>query len=76
MDTETLVRSHPPWNMHVYPVTYCFVRILMMADLIPDIMNEDNGDDDPAIVIAYRLVIHDLIQLLQDQQEFRERMNG
>ena len=63
-------------KVSVYAVTYYFVRILTMADLIPDTMNEDNGDDDPAFVIAYRLVIHDLIQLLQDQQEFRERMNG
>ena len=63
-------------KVSVYAVTYYFVRILMMADLIPDKMNEDNGDVDPAIVIAYRLVIHDLIQLLQDQQEFREKMNG
>ena len=63
-------------KVSVYAVTYYFVWIFMMVDLIPDTMNEDNGDDDRAIISAYRLVIDDLIQLLQDQQEFRERMNG
>ena len=63
-------------KVSVYAVTYYFVWIFMMVDLIPDTMNEDNGNDDRAIISAYRLVIDDLIQLLQDQQEVQERING
>ena len=38
-------------------------------------LDGENDDADSAIVIAYRLVIQDLIQELQDQQEFQETMN-
>ena len=46
-----------------------------MVDHRDSNLDEDNEDDEPANRIAYRHVIQDLIQKLQDQQEFRERMN-
>ena len=55
--------------------TYYFVRLIIMVDHRDNNLDEDNEDDEPANRIAYRHVIQDLIQKLQDQQEFRERMN-
>ena len=52
-------------------LTYYFLRLIMMVDYRDNTLNEGNEDDEPANMIAYRLVIQDLIQLLQDQQEFR-----
>ena len=46
-----------------------------MVDRRDSTLDEENEDDEPANMIAYRLVIQDLIQQLQDQQEFQERMN-
>ena len=60
----------------VYAFGYYFVRLIMMVDFKDNNLDGENDDDDSAIVIAYRLVIQDLIQELQDQQEFQERMNG
>ena len=59
----------------VYAFGYYFVRLIMMVDSKDNNLDEESDDDEPAIVIAYRLVIQDLIQQLQDQQEFQERMN-
>ena len=60
----------------VYAFGYYFVRLIMMVDYKDNALDEENEDDEPVNVIAYRLVIQDLIELLQDQQEFQERMNG
>ena len=60
----------------VYAFGYYFVRLIMMVDYKDNTLDEENDDDEPANMIAYRLVIQDLIQQLQDQQEFQERMNG
>ena len=51
-------------------LTYYFVRLIMMVDLKDNTLNQGNEDDEPAKVLAYRWVIQDLIQLLQDQQNF------
>ena len=58
--------------------TYYFIRLVMLVDHRDsnlDENNEDNEDDEPASRIAYSRVILDLIQQLQDQQEFQETMN-
>ena len=50
----------------------------MIVDCIDDRMNAMNEgylDDEVANRIAYRQVLLDLIQQMQDQQEFQERMN-
>ena len=49
---------------------YHFVRLIIMVDYKDNTLNEENEDEEPTNVIAYRLVIQDRIQLLQDQQEF------
>ena len=59
----------------VYAFGYYFVRLVMLVDFKDNNLDEENDDADSAIVIAYRLVIQDLIQELQDQQEFQETMN-
>ena len=46
-----------------------------MVDHRDSNLDEENEDDEPANMIAYRPVIQDLIQQLQDQQKFQERMN-
>ena len=46
----------------------------MLVDSRINVMNE--ADDDRNVVIGYRVVIADLIQLLLEQQKYRERMNG
>ena len=71
------------WNMTeedlrestVYAFGYYFVRLVMLVDFKDNNLDGENDDADSAIVIAYRLVIQDLIQELQDQQEFQETMN-
>ena len=53
--------------------TYYFVRLVMLVDRRDSSLDEDNEcnkDDEAASKIAYRQVILDLIQQLQDQQEF------
>ena len=58
--------------------TYYFIRLVLLVDHRDsnlDEDNEDNEDDEPASRIAYRRVILDLIQQLQDQQEFQKTMN-
>ena len=55
--------------------TCYFVRLMIMVDHRDSNLDEDNEDDEPANRIAYRHVIQDSIQQLQDQQEFQERMN-
>ena len=47
----------------------------MMVDHRDSTLDLENEDDQPANMIAYNLVIQDLIQQLQDQQEFQEIMN-
>ena len=59
----------------VYAFGYYYVRLVMLVDFKDNNLDGENDDPDSAIVIAYRLVIQDLIQELQDQQEFQETMN-
>ena len=59
----------------VYAFRYYFVRLVMRVDYKYSTLDEENEDDEPANMIAYHLIIQDLIQQLQDQQEFQERMN-
>ena len=62
----------------VITFTYYFIRLIMIVDCIDDRMNAMNEgylDDEVANRIAYRQVLLDLIQQMQDQQEFQERMN-
>ena len=61
---------------HFLHITYYFVRLVMMVDNKNSTLDEENEDDEPLNMIAYRLVIQDLMQQLQDQQEFQHRMNG
>ena len=56
----------------VYGFTYYFVRLIMMVDHRDSTLDEENEDDEPANMIAYRPVIQDLIQQLQDQQNFKK----
>ena len=58
--------------------TYYFVRLVMLVDRRDNRLDEENEgypDDEIANRIAYRQVLLDLIQQMQDQQEFQERMN-
>ena len=58
--------------------TYYFVRLVMLVvrrDNSLDEENEGYENDEVASRVAYRQVILDLIQQLQDQQEFQETMN-
>ena len=58
--------------------TYYFVRLVMLVDCIDNRLDRENEgypDDEIANRIAYRHVLLDLIQQMQDQQEFQERMN-
>ena len=62
----------------VITFTYYFIRLIMIVDCIDDRMNDMNEgylDDEVANRNAYRQVLLDLIQQMQDQQEFQERMN-
>ena len=58
--------------------TYYFVRLVMLIDRRNNSLDEENEgyeNDEVASRVAYRQVILDLIQQLQDQQEFQETMN-
>ena len=58
--------------------TYYFVRLVMLVDRRDNSLDEENEgyeNDEVANRVAYRQVILDLIQQLQDQQEFQETMN-
>ena len=62
----------------VITFTYYFIRLIMIVDCVDDRMNDMNEgylDDEVANRNAYRQVLLDLIQQMQDQQEFQERMN-
>ena len=62
----------------VIAFTYYFVRLVMIVECIDDRMNDMNEgyhDDEVANRNAYRQVLLDLIQQMQDQQEFQERKN-
>ena len=56
----------------ILAVVYCVARILMVVDSRLA-MNGEN--DNNAIVVGYRLVIGDVVQLLEEQELHRERMN-
>ena len=49
----------------VLAMVYYVARILIIVDSRLAAMNEEN--DDRAVVIEYRIVIADLVQLLEDQ---------
>ena len=58
--------------------TYYFLRPVMLVDRRDNSLDEENEgyeNDEVASRVAYRQVILDLIQQLQDQQEFQETMN-
>ena len=55
--------------------TYYFVRLVMLVDSRDNSLDEGYENDEVANRVAYRQIILDLIQQLQDQQEFQETMN-